>query len=310
MSGATSWSSSESLASWRPGPARDAIVGFLRDRAALATAQRQAVFDNDGTLWCEKPVYPQLAFFVHELRQAVEERPELGDRAEYAALLGNDHAAVGALGLPRIGMALLELFAGWTPEQFAERSRHFLQHAPHPTLGRQFGRAIYRPMLELAEALRAHGFAVAIVSGGGTEFVRAVSRELYGVEPEAVVGSFVGYEYRTGAAGPELVRTATLDGDANEGVAKVLSIQQHLGRRPAFAAGNSAGDRDMLDWAHAAPGPSLALLVDHDDAEREFAYESVAGTFESDERIVDVARSSGWTVASMATDWERVFVEG
>lgn len=307
MSGASSRPVTEMLASWRPGPTLDAIVDFLGQSSEVAPEQRLAVFDNDGTLWCEKPVYPQLAFFVHELRHAVETRPALADRAEYAALLGSDHAAMAELGLPRIGMALLELFAGWTPERFADRSRHFLQHAPHPTLGREFGRAVYRPMLDLADALRAHGFTVAIVSGGGTEFVRAVSRELYGVEPEAVVGSFVGYEYRPGAAGPELVRTARLDGEANEGAAKVLGIQQHLGRRPVFAAGNSAGDRDMLDWAHAAAGPSLALLVDHDDAEREFAYESVAGTFASDERIVDVARASGWTVASISTDWERVF---
>lgn len=298
---------SERLRSWRPGGSRDAIAAFLADSHEVGPADRLAVFDNDGTLWCEKPAYPQLAFFVHELQLAVEVDASLATRAEYAALLAHDHAALAELGLPRVGMALLELFAGWSPERFAERSRDFLLGAGHPTLGRPFARAVYQPMLELVDALRAHGFTVAIVSGGGTEFVRSVSRELYGVEPEAVVGSFVGYEYRAGDRSVGLVRTANLDGDANEGVAKVLAIQQHLGRRPIFAAGNSAGDREMLDWTLATAGPSLAVLVDHDDAAREFAYDSVAGTFASDERIVDVGRASGWTIASIANDWSQVF---
>jgi phosphoserine phosphatase len=298
---------SELLGSWRHGAVRAAIAEFLAQCAEVDPADRLAVFDNDGTLWCEKPAYPQLAFFVHELQQAVAADVSLASRAEYAALLGHDRAAIEALGLPRIGMALLELFAGWSPERFAERSRAFLLEAPHPTLARPFAKAVYQPMLELVDALRAHGFSVGIVSGGGTEFVRSVSRELYGVEPEAVVGSFVGYRYVDGPGRVGLVRTAELDGEANEGAAKVFSIQQHLGRRPVFAAGNSAGDREMLDWAVSGEGPSLALLVDHDDEAREFAYESVAGTFASDERIVDVGRASGWVVASMASDWERVF---
>lgn len=299
--------SGELLASWRPGATRDAVVDFLASSSDVDPADRLAVFDNDGTLWCEKPAYPQLAFFVHELRAAVESDAGLGERPEYAALLDHDHAAIERLGLPRIGLALLELFAGWSPERFTQRSRDFLLRETHPTLGRPFARAVYQPMLELMDALRAHGFTVAIVSGGGTEFVRSVSRQLYGVEPQAVVGSFIGYEYRADAGSVGLVRTAALHGDANEGSAKIFSIQQHLGRRPIFAAGNSAGDKEMLDWVVAGAGPSLGLLVDHDDAAREFAYESVAGTFSSDERIVDVGRASGWVIASMAGDWEQIF---
>ena len=162
-------------------------------------------------------------------------------------------------------------------------------------------------MLELLDALRAHGFATFIVSGGGTEFVRAVSQQLYGIPPEGVVGTLIEYEYLTVDGAPALRRTGNVSGDANEGPAKVLNIQQHLGRRPVLAAGNSAGDREMIEWAVAAPGPSLGLLIDHDDAEREFEYESVAGTFETTEAIVDVGRREGWTVVSMRDDWATVF---
>jgi len=162
-------------------------------------------------------------------------------------------------------------------------------------------------MLELLDELRRRQFSTFLVTGAGTEFVRAVSQVLYGVAPEGVVGTLVGYEYVADAAGPRLVRTAQLTGAVNEGPDKVVHIQQHLGRRPVFAAGNSAGDREMIEWAIAAPHPSLGMLIDHDDAVREAAYASVAGTIDSAEPIVDVARREGWMVVSMRDDWSRVF---
>ncbi|MEN9645549.1 MAG: hypothetical protein RL238_2218 [Actinomycetota bacterium] len=297
------------LPSWRPGAALDEIVAFVGAVDAIAPADRVAVFDNDGTLWCEKPSYPQLAYFVHELGAAVKADPSLAERPEFAALIARDNAAIAELGLLRIGGALLDLAAGLSPEEFAARAARFVLEAPHPTLGRTFGRAVYQPMLELIALLRSHGFAVFIVTGSGTEFVRAVSHALYGVPPEGVVGSLIQYEYLTVDGAPTLRRLTTLAGEANEGPAKVLHIQQALGRRPVFAAGNSAGDREMIEWARATPGPSLGLLVDHDDAEREFAYTSEAGTFESHEDIVDVGRAQGWTVVSMRDDWATVFPE-
>ena len=295
------------LPSWRPGPTRDAIVEFLGASSAIDPADRVAVFDNDGTLWCEKPAYPQLAFFLHELGAAVTANPALAERAEYAALLRRDDAAVAALGIGRVALALAELFEGIDPRAFSERSYQFIHQGAHPTLGRPFAGTVYQPMLELLDALRAHGFATFIVSGGGTEFVRAISSSLYGIAPEGVVGTLIGYEFRNEGGAPSLVRTASLTGEANEGAAKVVHIQQHLGRRPVFAAGNSVGDREMIEWATAASGPTLGLLVDHDDAEREFAYVSVAGTFESDENIVDIAQREGWAVASIRNDWAQVF---
>ena len=179
----------------------------------------------------------------------------------------------------------------------------------HPTLGRPLRSDVYQPMLELIDELRRRDFTVSIVTGGGTEFVRAVSDELYGVPPEAVVGTLIEYEFvRHGDGRPALApHGPALDGAANEGAAKVTNIQTQLGRRPILAAGNSGGDREMLEWARAGDGPCLALLVDHDDAEREFAYVSTAETFAEPEPITDVGARLGWTVVSMANDWETVF---
>jgi hypothetical protein len=296
------------LPSWREGTTRDALLTFLEASASLAPADRVATFDNDGTLWCERPAYLQFLFFVDALQRAAETDPSLRDRPEFAAVLSNDQGAIGELGLARVGMALNGLFAGLTPEAFSTAAREFVDHAVHPVLGLPARRTVYQPMLELIEALRGHGFAVFVVSGGGTEFVRAVSHDLYGVPPEGVVGTLVQHEMvRRADGGPELRRTNLLDGDANEGAAKVTRIQSHLGRRPVFAAGNSGGDREMLEWATAGEGPSMALVIDHDDDHREFAYQGRAESFVENESITEVATRLGWTVASMANDWTTVF---
>ena len=297
----------EILPSWRPGSTRDALLAFLERAATVPVEDRVAYFDNDGTLWCERPTYVQFDFFVDVLRQRVAADPGVGERAEFAALLGGDPAAIEALGLPRIAAALAGLFEGQTPQEFAAVAQEFMARAQHRTLGRPLRTLTYRPMLELIEELRRHDFTVGIVTGGGAEFLRAVSQDLYAVPPELVVGSQIGYRLTVDAAGaPELRRTAALVGEANEGAAKVSHIQSELGRRPLLAAGNSGGDREMLEWAAAAPG-GLALLVDHDDADREFAYRSMGVTVDEAEPITAVAERQGWTVASMAQDWSVVF---
>ncbi len=297
------------LPSWRPGPTRDAVVGFLEASAAVPVDDRVASFDNDGTLWCEKPQYAQLAFFLDALGRRLAEDPSVGERPELAALLSGDQAAIAEVGLPRIAVALAGLFEGLGPEEFSARAVAFMVEAMHPTFGRPLRSLVYQPMVELIDELRRRSFTVAIVTGGGTEFVRAVSRDLYGVPPELVVGTLISYDFgrRADGGAPELRRTAAVLGDANEGPAKVTNIQTQLGRRPILAGGNSAGDREMLEWACAGPHPGLALLVDHDDDEREVAYRSEAGTFTEDEPITDVAAHLGWTTISMARDWATVF---
>ncbi|MFZ0717002.1 HAD family hydrolase [Mycobacterium sp.] len=274
----------------------------------MPVADRVAYFDNDGTLWCERPSYVQLDFFLDALRRHVAQDPSIGERAEFAALLSGDQAAVAGIGLERIALALAGLFEGMTPEEFAAAAREFMGSAAHPPLGRPMWSVTYQPMLELIAELRRRDFTVGIVTGGGTEFVRAISDDFYGVPAELVVGTLIGYEVTRDGEGPPVIRrTSGLLGVANEGSAKIANIQTQLGRRPILAAGNSGGDREMLEWAQATGSASLALLIDHDDAEREFQYASKAGTFVETEPITDVGARLGWTVVSMARDWDVVF---
>ncbi|MDY7102320.1 MAG: HAD family hydrolase [Actinomycetota bacterium] len=301
----------ERLPSWRPGPVRDAIVDHLDRIDEIPVAERIAYFDNDGTLWCEKPEYVQLAFFVDVLVRRREQDPEIAERPELAALLGGDPEEIAGVGLVRIALALAGLFEGQTPEEFAAQIEEFVGRWKHPRFSRPVSGLVYQPMLELIDELRRHDVTVGIVTGGGTEFVRAVSEELYGVPAELVVGTLIGYEVgRNAADGPPVARrTASVLGEANEGPAKIANIQTQLGRRPVLAAGNSAGDREMLEWACAGSHPGLAILVDHDDAEREYAYQSKAATFAESASITDIGRREGWVVVSMARDWSTVFAD-
>ena len=301
---------SDPLPSWNDGPTKTALAEFLAASRDVPIEDRVAVFDNDGTLWCEKPNYVQLEFMLAELARAVADDPGLGEREEYRALIQHDTAVQAELGLERIALALVELCAGIGPTEFDERVRAFFASTTHRDRKVPYRAMRYAPMLELVDALRAHQFDVFLVTGGGTEFVRAIGRDFYDVSPDDVVGTLVTYEFARDAADrPHLVRGAALDGTAaNEGEVKVANIQRHLGRRPIFAAGNTAGDREMLEYALASDGPSLALLVDHDDAEREYAYAAQAGTIDFEGDIVEFGRSLGWTIASIRNDWATVFV--
>ncbi len=296
------------LPSWREGATRDAVLAFLDAAMALSVEQRVAAFDNDGTLWCERPTLVQYDFFADQLAKATAADPGLAERPEFAAVLANDGAAISEIGLAHVAVALAGLFAGMEPEEFTELARDFMRRATNRARGIPLMQAVYQPMLELLDELRRREFTVFIVSGGGTEFVRAISQQLYGIAPEGVVGTLIAYEFaRRDDGRPVLLRTGQIGSAANEGAAKVSHIQAQLGRRPILAAGNSAGDREMMEWACAGNGPSLALLVDHDDADREFEYASTAATFEEAEPITAIAQRLGWTVASMANDWATVF---
>jgi phosphoserine phosphatase len=295
------------LPSWRPGPTREALLTFLDASLELPVEQRVAVFDNDGTLWVERPDYPQYEFLRDALTSAVAADPQLADRPEFAAVLTGDLPAIAELGLERVAMALTGLFDGATPEAFGAAVQSFMDASVHPTLAVPLQRCVYQPMVELIDELRRRRFTVAIVTGGGTEFVRAISQQLYGVAPELVVGTLIDYDVTRDASGVlQINRANRLMGGANEGRAKVAGIQRHLGRRPVLAAGNSGGDREMLEWAISGDGPGMALLIDHDDAEREFAYVSTATTFTEEEPIIQVGRRLGFTIVSMSADWHQI----
>jgi phosphoserine phosphatase len=296
------------LPSWRPGATRDALIAFLDGVGDVPIDERVAYVDNDGTMWCEKPAYVQLDFFVDALQQRVALDPSLADRPEFAAVLSGDMAEVAEIGLTQVAGALAALFDGQTPEEFGGAVDDFLGRYRHRTTGAGLEGVVYQPMLELLDELRSLDFTIGIVTGGGTEFVRQVSTRLYGVEPGMVVGTLIGYAFDRDDAGRPIVRrTLAQMGTANEGGAKVEHIQAQVGKRPLLAVGNSGGDREMLEWAQAHPQGGLALLVDHDDADREFAYQSTAVSFDESEPITDVGERLGWVVLSMRDDWDVVF---
>ena len=296
------------LPSWRRGATRDAIVAFLDRTDEIPIDDRVAYVDNDGTMWCEKPTYVQFDFFVDALERRVAQEPSLMDRAEFAAVLAGDMATIGELGLAKVAGALAALFDGQTPDEFGAAVDDFLGRFRHRTLGVGLQSVIYQPMLELLDELRAHDFTIGIVTGGGTEFVRQVSRRYYAVEPGMVVGTMIGYAFDRDHDGKPVVRR-TIDqiGNANEGGPKIEHIQSQIGRRPVLAVGNSGGDREMLEWAQASPHGGLAVLIDHDDDQREFAYQSTAATFEDAEPIVSVGERLGWVIVSIKDDWSTVF---
>lgn len=296
------------LPSWREGATKDALLGFFDRVRDVPLDERVAYFDNDGTMWCERPSYVQLDFFVDALGARVAAQPALADRPEFAAVLSGDMARIAEVGLVDVALALTALFDGQTPAEFDAVVDDFLERYRHPTLGVAVEGVIYQPMLEPLDALRSLDFTIGIVTGGGTEFVRRVSRRCYGVEPGMVVGTLIGYRFDRDADGTPIVRR-TLDTlrTANEGGAKIENISRQIGRAPLLAGGNSGGDREMLEWAQAHPLGGLALLVDHDDAEREFAYVSEAATFAEPEPITAVADRLGWVTASIERDWDVVF---
>jgi phosphoserine phosphatase len=272
------------LESWNGGTARGAILDYLERIEEVDPADRIAVVDNDGTLWCEKPAYLQ-AFFM--LRGG----PRVDPNASLEELV----------------QVLLEAHAGITTTEFETQVTEWLKSFRHPRFGTPFANLVYAPMLELLALLREHAFRVFIVTGGGLDFVRPMSVQLYGVEPDDVVGSAVEVEFARHNGTVELVRTAKVAGAPNEGAPKVVNIHAHIGRRPLVAIGNSAGDREMLEYAHTGPLPSLCLVVNHDDSEREYAYGGEAVTHPDAEPILETAERFNWTVISMREDWSRVF---
>ena len=261
--------------------------------------ERIAVFDSDGTLWCEQPA-SALAFFVMDL--LCEQSPEhlrLLDPELVDAANRSDIACFQALDLDHLSEILLQTNAGLTPEQFVSQAHRFLARRLHPRFGVPFRELTYRPMLELLAFLQAKEFRPFIVTGGGVEFVRAASEQLYGVPAERVAGATVDYSFERLDGKILVIRTHTLLGEPGEGEAKVRAIQHCIGRRPIFAAGNSIGDEDMFDYTRSGQNASLCLLVEHDDAAREYAY---------DAHIESPARGS-WLTVSMLRDFRRLFVK-
>jgi hypothetical protein len=302
---------SMSLASWSDGPARSAIIDFVRTVTTpdspgfVPIAARIATFDNDGTLWIEQPLYIQAQFAIARARFLAPQHPEWRHAPPFASILSGDLAALANAGEHDVAALLAATHAGMTTDEFARIASDWFAVARHPRFGRPYRECVYQPMLELLGYLRANHFRTYIVSGGGVDFMRAVSDDLYGIPPAQVVGSSgkTRFTMRNGRA--VLVKLSEI-GAVDDGPGKPMNIHLHIGQRPIFAFGNSDGDVEMLQYTSTGIGPRLALLLHHDDAPREYAYDrdSKVGRLS---RGLDAARSAGWIVVSMKRDWGVVF---
>lgn len=301
----------EPLASWTAGPVKSAVMDFI-DRVTRADSpdyvrppDRVAVFDNDGTLWCEQPLQVQVFFAQDRLKALAEQHPEFASRQPFKAFLEHDLNAIHELGKKGVFTVALMVHAGVTETQFAKYASAWLASATHPTLGRLFTQCVFRPQLELIDYLRDHCFKTFIVSGGGIDFMRAFAEDTYGIPSERIIGSSVKTRVVIQDEDVDLVKLAEL-GTFDDRDVKVENIGLHIGRRPIFAFGNSDGDLAMLRYTKSGAGPRLALLLHHDDEDREFAYDRGFKLSPLSDAL-DHASDYGLTVVSMKRDWETVF---
>jgi hypothetical protein len=303
------------LESWNDTATRERIVTFVQavtdesSDAYVPPEDRIAAFDNDGTLWCEKPLPIQMVYVLRRLAEMAHEDSSLRTQQPWQAAYDGDHAWLSSVMdrhyagddslLKVLMIGVLKGFAGMKVEEYVESARAFITGAPHPTLGRPLDACGYAPMVELLRYLEANGFTTMIASASDRDFMRAVSQQLYGVPPECVIGSSNALSWVEDDDGGSLVYLAEPD-FFDDGPTKPIRIWSRVGRRPLIAGGNANGDIPMLAWS-GGTRPALRLLVNHDDAEREFAYSAGA------EAALQRAAVSGWTVISIRDDWSRVF---
>jgi hypothetical protein len=267
--------------------------------------ERIATFDNDGTLWSEKPVPFQVVFAFDRVKALAPQHPEWKTRAPFASVLKGDMAGIAAAGEKGVLAIMAATHAGMTTDEFSASVREWIAGARHPKTGRLYTQMVYQPMVELLSYLRANGFKTFIVSGGGVEFMRPWTEAVYGIPPEQVVGSAGKMKLEMRENKPVLIKLAELDlMDDKDG--KPVGIQSRIGRRPIAAFGNSDGDLQMLQWTTAGEGPRFAALVHHTDAEREYAYDRQSPVGKLDAAL-DAAKPNGWTVVDMRKDWNQVF---
>jgi phosphoglycolate phosphatase-like HAD superfamily hydrolase len=301
----------EPLPSWNAGPARQAIVSFVERVAKpggpdfVPPAERIAVFDNDGTLWSEQPTYVQIAFVLDRLKALAPQHPEWKGKEPFRSALAGDLARVAKSGERGLVELFMATHAGNTSEEFARIVEAWLDSARHPKYGRPYTECIYAPMLELLRYLEAKDFEVWIVSGGGIEFLRPWAERVYGIPPQRIVGSSVQTKYELRDGRPVIVRLPAVD-FVDDRAGKPVGIHKFVGRHPIAAFGNSDGDFEMLEWVTSGPGSRLGVLLHHDDAEREAAYDRSSPVGRLD-RGLDEAPKRGWTIVSMRHDWKRVF---
>ncbi|GLR88505.1 HAD family hydrolase [Bradyrhizobium iriomotense] len=299
------------LPSWNDGAAKAAITDFVArvtkdgGTAFVPPSERIAVFDNDGTLWCEQPIYFQLAFGLDQVRSMAKAHPEWRQQP-FKAFLSNDKAALAAQGQRGLLTLVAAAHSGMTTDAYAQSVSNWLGKARHPRFNRPYNELVYQPMVELLGYLRANGFKTFIVSGGGVEFMRVWTEKTYGIPPEQVVGSSGVTRFESGPDGrPVLMKLAKVE-FVDSGPGKPSGINRFIGHRPIFAFGNSDGDQQMLQWTAAGPGARFLGIVHHTDAQREYTYDRQSKVGKLD-KALDEAMQRGWTVVDMKQDWRTVF---
>ena len=296
------------LPAWNDGAAKQQILEIIRtvtqpgSPAFVPADQRIATFDNDGTLWVEKPTYIQVYFILERVKALAPQHPEWSTTQPFKAVLDNDLAQLEQLDEKELLQVAFAASAGMTQDQYEAEMRQFFATWRHPRFSVGYSELYYQPMVELLGYLRQQGFKTFIVSGGGMDFVRLVAPTIYGIPPDQVVGSTIEYECQVTDACTTLVRkpSVTLVDDS---AGKPVGIQIHIGQRPLFAAGNTNGDIQMLQYTQGRGGASFQLLVRHDDPVREYVYTQNPDS----ERALDLAAQNGWLVVSMQRDWRRIF---
>jgi phosphoserine phosphatase len=299
------------LPSWNDGPAKRAILAFVERVTTqggadfVPIAERIAVFDNDGTLWAERPIYFQLAFALDRVKTLAPAHPEWKEKDPFKAVLAGNVNAALAGGEHAIMELVAATHTGMTTDEFSRIVTQWTATARHPRFNRLYTDCVYAPMVELLQYLRDKGFKTYIVSGGGVEFMRPWAEQVYGIPPEQVIGSSVKLKFEMRDGTPVLLKQPAIDFvDDKEG--KPVGIERHIGRRPIFAFGNSDGDLQMLQWTAAGSGARFMGIVHHTDAEREWAYDRKSAIGQLD-KALDEATAKGWTVVDMKNDWSRVF---
>jgi hypothetical protein len=304
---------SDPLPTWNDGAAKARIVGFVQavtdtgSKDYVPPPGRIAVFDNDGTLWSEQPAYFQLLFAIDRVKALAPRHPEWKTTQPFKAALEGDMKALAGSGEKGLLELVMATHAGNTADEFARIVKDWLATAKHPKFKRPYTELVFQPMLELLAYLRANGFQTWIVSGGGIEFLRVFAEERYGVPPHQVLGSSVKTKYELRGGQPVIVRLPLIE-FIDDKAGKPVGIHKFIGKRPIAAFGNSDADFEMLEWVTSAPGARLGLIVHHDDAEREFAYDrkSHIGRLA---RALDEGPKRGWTTVSIKRDWKRVYPE-
>jgi phosphoserine phosphatase len=301
------------LASWNPGPAKQAILDFLRETTDkdgpkfVPPQQRIATFDQDGTLWVEHPIYTQIVFCLERVPALAKENEKFKTEEPFKTVLSGDKQAIEKLSIDDLVKILVATHAGMTVDTFDAEVRRWLARAKHPRWNRPYTELTYQPMLEVLRLFRDSGYKTYIVTGGGQDFVRVYAEQVYGIPPEQVVGTMAATKYGYAKDGSAtLTKEPKLLLNDNFG-GKPEGIHLLIGRRPCAAFGNSTGDQQMLEYTQAGQGTRLMMLVHHDDAAREYAYgpDTHVGTFS--DALMDEARQRRWTVISMKDDWRRIF---